>query len=56
MWTVGKHFLNFKLHADLHTFFIVDVHEVQSRNPVDGPWKVTRPGNWERWERNWMGL
>ena len=30
--------------------------EVWSRDPDDGAWEAARAGNWERWERSWMGL
>ena len=53
---VGEQFLNFKLHEALRQLSGVDVREVRSRDPEDGQWEDSRPGNWERWERNWMGL
>ena len=53
---VGEQFLNYKLHRDLRLLSGVDVREVRSRVPADASWEATRPGNWERWERNWMGL
>jgi hypothetical protein len=53
---VGEQFLNYKLHKDLRLLSGVDVREVRSRNPADASWEASRPGNWERWERNWMGL
>jgi len=53
---VGEQFLNFKLHEALRQLSGVDVREVRSRDPADGPWEASRPENWERWERNWMGL
>ena len=53
---VGEQFLNFKLHEALCQLSRVDVREVRSRDPEDGPWEDSRPENWERWERNWMGL
>ena len=53
---VGEQFLNYKLHGLLRLLSGVDVREVRSRSPADASWEATRPGNWERWERNWMGL
>ena len=53
---VGEQFLNYKLHRSLRLLSGVDVREVRSRNPSDASWEASRPGNWERWERNWMGL
>jgi hypothetical protein len=53
---VGEQFLNFKLHEALRQLSGVDVREVRSRDLEDGPWEDSRPENWERWERNWMGL
>jgi hypothetical protein len=53
---VGKQFLNYKLHKCMLGLSGVDMREVQSRDPADGAWEATREGNWERWERNWMGL
>ena len=53
---VGEQFLNYKLHDNLRQLSGVDIREVRSRDPVDESWEVSRPGNWERWERNWMGL
>ena len=53
---VGEQFLNYKLHRDLRLLSGVDVREVRSRVPADVSWEATQPGNWERWERNWMGL
>ncbi len=53
---VGEQFLNFKLHEALCQLSRVDVREVRSRDPEDGPWEDSRPENWERWEQNWMGL
>ena len=53
---VGEQFLNYKLHQPLRELSGVDVREVRSRDPDDKMWEATRAGNWERWERNWMGL
>ena len=53
---VGNQFLNFKPHEALRQLSGVDVREVRSRDPTDGPWEASRQENWERWERNWMGL
>jgi hypothetical protein len=53
---VGEQFLNYKLHKDLRLLSGVDVREVRSRNPADVAWEASRPGNWDRWGRNWMGL
>ncbi len=53
---VGEQFLNYKLHDDLRQLSGVDIREVRSRDPADGPWESGRTGSWERWERNWMGL
>jgi hypothetical protein len=53
---VGEQFLNFKLHEALRQLSGVDVHEVRSRDPSDGSWEASGLENWERWERNWMGL
>ena len=44
------------LHQLLRGLSGVDVWEVQSRDPDDEMWEDFRTGNWERWERNWMGL
>jgi hypothetical protein len=53
---VGEQFLNYKLHRRLRLLSGVDACEVQSRDPSDASWEATQPGNWERWEQNWMGL
>ena len=53
---VGEQFLNYNLHDDLRRLSGVDVREVRSRDPLDGAWEAGRPGSWERWEQNWMGL
>ncbi len=53
---VGEHFLNFKLRDDLRQLSGVDVREVRSSDPVDGPCEASRTGAWEKWEQNWMGL
>ncbi len=53
---VGEQFLNFKLHEALRQLSGVDVHEVRSRDPADGPWEASRSENWERWDWNWIGL
>ena len=39
---VGEQFLNFKLHDDLRQLSWVDVHEVRSWDPADGPWESGR--------------
>jgi hypothetical protein len=49
---VGKQFLNFKLHDNLRRLSRVNVREVRSRDPSDGPWEAARMENWERWEQN----
>jgi hypothetical protein len=53
---VGEQFLNYKLHERMRGLSGVDVREVRSRDLADAAWEATREGNWERWERNWMGL
>ncbi len=53
---VREQFLNFKLRDNLRQLSGVDVREVRSRDPADGPWESGRTRSWERWERNWMGL
>ncbi len=53
---VGKQFLNYKLHRHLQLLSGVDVRKVRSIDPSDALWEATQPGNWERWEQNWMGL
>ncbi len=53
---IGEQFLNYKLHQLLRELSGVDVRKVRSRDPDNGAWEATRAGNWERWERNWMGL
>ncbi len=42
---VGEQFLNFKLHDDLRQLSWVDVHEVRSWDPADGPWESGRTGS-----------
>jgi hypothetical protein len=42
---VGEQFLNFKLHEALRQLSGVDVREVRSRDPADGPWEDSRPEN-----------
>jgi hypothetical protein len=53
---VGDQFLNFKLHESMRAESGVDVRTVRSRDHRDESWEASRPGTWERWERNWMGL
>jgi hypothetical protein len=53
---VGEQLLNYKLHERMRGLSGVDVREVRSRDLADAAWEATREGNWERWERNWMGL
>jgi hypothetical protein len=53
---VREQFLNYKLHDGLRQLSGLDVHEVRSRDPADGPWESSRTRSWEHWERNWMGL
>ncbi len=53
---VGEQFLNYKLHESLRELSGVDIREVRSRGPLDAQWEASRGDNWERWERNWMGL
>ncbi len=53
---VGEQFLNYKLYEHMRGLSGVDVQEVRSSDPADKAWEAARKGNWERWERNWMGL
>ncbi len=48
--------MNYKLHVVMQQLSGEDVRKVRSQNPVDGLWEITRVGNWERRECNWMGL
>jgi hypothetical protein len=53
---VRDQFLNFKLHRNMQEYSGVDVSQVRLEAPSDAAWEESRPGQWERWERNWMGL
>jgi hypothetical protein len=53
---IQEQFLNYKLHQPLRELSGVDIREVRSRDPDDEMWEDTRTGDWERRERNWMGL
>jgi hypothetical protein len=54
---VGKQFLNYPLHMDLKEYLGVNVRKVRSSNTRDSNGEADqRPGPWEIWERNWMGL
>ncbi len=53
---VQNQFLNFKLHRNMQEYSGVDVSQVRSKAPSDAAWEESRPGRWEQWERNWMGL
>jgi hypothetical protein len=54
---VGKQFPHYYLHEEMRQFLGVDVQEVRLTDPTDAEWEAEcRPGPWERWERNRMGL
>jgi hypothetical protein len=53
---VQDQFLNFKLHRSMQEYLGVDVSHVRSEATSDMAWEESRPGRWERWERNWMEL
>jgi hypothetical protein len=53
---VQDQFLNYKLHKSMREYSGVDVQGVRSLATEDASWERLRPGRWERWERNWMGL
>ena len=53
---VQDQFLNFILHKHMREYSGVDVREVRSVAQEDTEWELSRPGSWECWHRNWMGL
>jgi hypothetical protein len=53
---IGEMFLNFMLHKDLRALSGVDLKHARSEDVKDEAWERTRPGPFERWCRNWMGL
>jgi hypothetical protein len=53
---VQDQFLNFILHKHMREYSGVDVRKVRSVALEDMGWELSRPGPWERWHRNWMGL
>jgi hypothetical protein len=53
---IQDQFLNFILHKHMREYSGVDVRKVWSVAQEDMEWELSRPGSWERWHRNWMGL
>ena len=53
---IGEMFLNFMLHDELRALSGVDLKFARSDDVNDEDWERTRPGIYERWCRNWMGL
>lgn len=53
---IGDMFLNFLLGEEVREYCGVDVSWVRSADPEDAEWEKSRLMNWERWERDMMGL
>ena len=53
---IQDQFLNFILHKHMREYSGVDDRKVRSVAQGDTEWELSRPGPWERWNRNWMGL
>ena len=49
-------FLNFLLNNTTKEMLGVDVHHVRSKEASDLDWETNRPGDFERWCKNWTGL
>jgi hypothetical protein len=53
---IGEMFLNFILHENVRKYCGVDITYFRSTNPKDARWEAKRPEEWERWNRDMMGL
>ena len=53
---IGEMFLNFILNEKIRKYCGVDIKYYRSTDPKDAAWEAERPGDWERWNRDMMGL
>jgi hypothetical protein len=53
---IGEMFLNFILHEGVRKYCGVDITYFRSTDPEDARWEEERPEDWERWNRDMMGL
>ena len=49
-------FLNFLLNDTMKEMAVVDIRHVRSKEASDLHWEMSRPNDFERWCRNWIGL
>ena len=49
-------FLNLILHKHMREYSGVDIRKVLTVAQEDIEWELSRPGSWECWHKNWMGL